>query len=120
MKYIGLILIVIALVSIGCTETSDKLTKVDINTLTVPADFNYETARPVDVFVSGLYKQVVRVYSPSGDLLVRGLVDPVFGLHSKISLPYTTKNVKIVYGEEEVTTIVKAGNIIEYSFLPAK
>lgn len=118
MKYLLLAMMIVLLALIGCTKDADKLTKVDINTLNVADEFNYETARPVDIFITGLYKQSVKISTQEGVLLTRGLVDPVYGLHTKVSLPFTVKKVVITYGSESATINVSNGNIIEHSFLP--
>ncbi|MDZ4122006.1 MAG: hypothetical protein U1C33_06265 [Candidatus Cloacimonadaceae bacterium] len=118
MKLIIASFVLVALFVAGCSSDSDKLTKVDINTINVSEDFNYETSRPVDVLISGLFKQTVKIYSMDNELLMRGLVHPINGLHSKITLAYTVKKVRIEYGEESATVDVTDGNYIEHSFLP--
>ncbi|MDD2332019.1 MAG: hypothetical protein PHI68_05135 [Candidatus Cloacimonetes bacterium] len=118
MRYIILIAF-LSLILWGCSEKKDGLTKVDINTLNVPDSFSYETVRPVDIFISGLYKQTVRIYGPNEQLLVKGLVDPLNGLHTKINIPYTVESVKIEYGDEVANVSIGTGNMLDHSFLPA-
>ncbi len=118
MKYASILIMLLVLISAGCTSDSNKLTKVDINTLNVPEGFNFETVRPVDVFITGLYKQTVKIYDMDGNLLVRGLVDPIYGIHSKVTLPFATKQVKIVYGEDQIVKNIGSSSFIEHSFLP--
>ncbi len=118
MRYAFFALLLLMLIGSACTTDSNKLTRVDINSINVPDGFNFETVRPTDVFVTGLYKQTVRIYDIEGNLLLRGLVDPINGLHSKLTLPYTVKQVRIVYGEVETIKPVGSASYIEHSFLP--
>lgn len=116
MKVMAILLIILALVLSACSDKAAKLTNSEINSLQVSDDFDFQTTRSVDISIRGMYLQTVKIYTTNDVLLFRGLVDPEIGLCSRIVLPYSVKQVKLVYGESEETVKVSTSNRIDYSF----
>ncbi|PKN78688.1 MAG: hypothetical protein CVU48_07605 [Candidatus Cloacimonetes bacterium HGW-Cloacimonetes-1] len=109
--------IMLALAGTGCENKADNLTQVKMETLVVPDGFNYETSRTVTVLAQGLYKSSISITTLDGLELSKGLLDPVNGFSSLITIPRGTAKLIMNYNGESVTVKV-IDDVLEYSFIP--
>ncbi len=116
-----LILIFAALlVFSGCSFRDDEIDPVDINTLNIADDFNYEMERWVQVELAALYTGTFYLKDMSGNMLFKGTIDQDNGFKQKIKLPARITDVKLEYHEAESVfqNYRIRNNKIVYSFVP--
>jgi hypothetical protein len=122
MKGIKFILGLLLLVAIyGCSLFEDPVKDtVDITTLDISDDFNFETERWVDVKLFALYTGTFYIKDMEDNMLFKGTIDMHNGFQQKIKIPSRIKDVKIFYNE--VDTVTENYHIrndeIVYSFVP--
>ncbi|MDZ4122461.1 MAG: hypothetical protein U1C33_08560, partial [Candidatus Cloacimonadaceae bacterium] len=116
MKYIVLLLALSMLLLISaCSNKEDKLTAVDINSLNIPQDFDYDMSRNVSINLQGAFHLPVTIASKDGNVLLRTMMNPETGLQTKLTFPSSIKQVVLKYQRHEVTVNVSP-NGIAYNF----
>lgn len=114
--FIAILMTVLILLSVGCTDKAEKLTEVKIKDLNVPQDFDFETMRSVTVNLQGSFRLPVTISTETGEVLYRAMMSPTTGLNTKLTLPSAYKKVVLTY-HTQVVTVKVTGNTLSYSFI---
>ncbi len=116
MKYIVLLLALSMLLMISaCSDKQDKLTAVDMSTLKVPQDFNYDMNRNVNIDLQGAFHLPVTITTKSGEVLLKTMMNPETGVQTALTFPSSIKQVVLKYQRHEVTVSI-GPNGISYNF----
>ncbi|MCF7919438.1 MAG: hypothetical protein K9N06_05970 [Candidatus Cloacimonetes bacterium] len=118
-RFLSVMLLLTALSSCALFE-DPKQEAVDITTLNIADDFNFETERWINVELHALYTGTFHLTDMEGNMLYKGTIDQQVGFVQKIKLPTRIVDVKILY--KEVDTVTEnyhiRDNEIVYSFVP--
>ncbi len=116
MKYIVLLLALSMLLLVGaCSDKEEKLTAVEMNSLNVPQDFNYEMSRNVNINLQGAFHLPVTIATKDGNVLLKTMMNPENGVQTMLTFPSSIKQVVLKYQRHEVTVSI-GPNGISYNF----
>lgn len=93
----------------------DALTGVDIQELNVPSDFNYQMSRNVSINIIGAYRLPLTIRTTDGDVLLKAVMNPEFGIQTKLNIPGTVQSVVLAYQGQEVNINISSG-VMQYDF----